>query len=76
MAVNSDELSPEVKEKLKIDKLAGRVPLKITVLGRVLALFEGLTTRDALWVCRTAHEFAHGYKRVQPRKGAKWAKIK
>lgn len=61
MVIHENELAPETRAKLKLDK--GKVPLKVVVLGRLLQAIDGLSTRDALWALRTAHSFARGYRK-------------
>jgi len=61
MTIHENELTPETKAKLNLDK--GKVLPKVVVLGRLLQAIEGLTTRDALWALRTAHSFARGYRK-------------
>lgn len=61
MVIHENELSPETRAKLKLDK--GKVPAKVVVLGRLLVAIDGLTTRDALWAMRTAHSYIRGYRK-------------
>ena len=63
MVIQANELRPETRAKLKLDK--GRVPEKVVVLGKLLQAIEGLTTRDALWALRTAHAYVRGYRKVK-----------
>lgn len=63
MAINVDDLTPETRAKLKLDR--GKVPQKIVVLGKLFQDIEGLTTRDALWALRTAHSYVRGYRKVK-----------
>jgi len=61
MVIHDNELSPETRVKLKLDK--GKVPGRVVVLGKLLHAIEGLTTRDALWAMRTAHSYIRGYRK-------------
>ncbi len=61
MVIHENELTPETRAKLKLEK--GKVPAKVVVLGRLLQAIEGLTTRDALWALRTAHSYVLGYRK-------------
>jgi len=63
MVIHEDELKPETRKKLKLDK--GMVPARVVVLGKLLQDIDGLTTRDALWALRTAHSYVRGYRKVK-----------
>ncbi len=59
--INASEFDAATRKKLKLDK--GYVPPKVIVFGKILALLEGLTVRDALWAIRAAGEYATGYRK-------------
>jgi len=60
--VNLRDLPDDVQERLQVPDLQNRkntrvVSPRLPVLGRVLQDIGGMTTRDALWVLRTAIQF-------------------
>lgn len=61
MVIHANDLMPETRAKLKLDK--GVVPAKVVILGKLLQAIDGLTTRDALWALRTVHSYVRGYRK-------------
>lgn len=58
--ISADDLTPEVRKKLGLERKF--VTQKLVVLGKVLSCLEGLTTRDALWVIHQAGDQVRGYR--------------
>ena len=57
--IDADDLLPETLKKLKLG--ATNVQPKLIALGKVLQCLDGLTTREALWVVRTATNLLKGF---------------
>ncbi|GAH54857.1 unnamed protein product [marine sediment metagenome] len=59
-----EELTSETRAKLNIGNKIGdtEVSRRLVILGRFLQSMEGLSKRDALWICRTAITHLKGYR--------------